>query len=52
MSKETRLPFSSSLSRSSKIFELVNSNVRGPTCESFDVFKYFKTFMDDFSKTT
>lgn len=52
MSKATRLPFSSSLSRASKMFELVHSDVWGPTSESFDGFKYFVIFVDDFSRAT
>ncbi|CAL8119109.1 unnamed protein product [Prunus armeniaca] len=36
LSKATRLPFNSSLSRASKCFELVHSDVWGPTSESFD----------------
>ena len=51
-SKFTRLPFSSSMSRASKPFELVHSDVWGPTIESFDGYKYFVIFVDDFSRTT
>ncbi|KAM2668187.1 hypothetical protein EV2_019802 [Malus domestica] len=52
LSKDTRLPFNSSLSRASKLFELVHSDVWGPTCESFDGYKYYVIFVDDFSRTT
>ena len=52
LSKATRLPFNSSLSRASKCFELVHSDVWGPTNESFDGYKYFVIFVDDFSRVT
>lgn len=52
LSKATRLSFNSSLSRASKCFELVHSNVWGPTSESFDGYKYFVIFVDDFSQVT
>ena len=52
LSKSTRLPFKSSLSRTSKCFELVHSDVWGPTSESFDGYKYFVIFVDDFSRVT
>ena len=51
-SKSTRLPFNLSLSKSSEMFELVHSNVWGPFSLSIDGFKYFVTFIDDFSKVT
>ena len=44
LSKATRLPLNSSLSRASKCFELVHSDVWGPTSESFDGYKYFVIF--------
>jgi hypothetical protein len=34
------------------MFELVHYNVWGPTIESFDGYKYFITFIDDFSRVT
>jgi len=34
------------------MFELVRSNVWGPTIESFDGYKYFITFVNDFSCVT
>ncbi|RVX15720.1 Retrovirus-related Pol polyprotein from transposon RE1 [Vitis vinifera] len=49
-SKSTRLPFNLSLSKSSEMFELVHSDVWGPFSLSIDGFKYFVTFIDDFSK--
>ena len=51
-SKSTRLPFNSSMSRASKLFELVHSDIWGPTIESFDGYKYFVTFVDDYSRIT
>ena len=51
-SKSTRLPFNLSLSKSSEMFELVHSDVWGPFSLSIDGFKYFVTFIDDFSKVT
>ena len=35
-----------------RCFELVHSDVWGPTIESFDGYKYFVTFVDDFSRVT
>jgi len=52
LSKSTRLPFSPSLSIANEMFELVHYNVWGPTIESFDGYKYFITFIDDFSRVT
>ncbi|XP_038704782.1 uncharacterized protein LOC120000736 [Tripterygium wilfordii] len=52
LSKSTRLSFPSSNSRSNKLFELVHSDVWGPVLESFDGYKYFVTFVDDFSRFT
>ncbi|KAL6278328.1 hypothetical protein ACE6H2_021929 [Prunus campanulata] len=52
LSKSTRLPFNSSKSRANKPFEIVHSDIWGPTIESFDGYKYFVTFVDDFSRTT
>ena len=52
LSKSSRLPFSSSLSRSSNPFEIVHSDIWGPVLESYDGFKYFVTFVDDFTKIT
>jgi len=49
LSKSTRLPFPSSTSYSVKPFDLVHSDVWGPVIESFDGYKYFITFVDDFS---
>ncbi|CAL2248738.1 unnamed protein product [Prunus armeniaca] len=40
------------MSRASKLFEIVHSNVWGPTFESFDGYKYFVTFVDDFSRVS
>ncbi|KAK9911087.1 hypothetical protein M0R45_035010 [Rubus argutus] len=52
LSKSSRLPFSSSLSRASKPFEIVHSDIWGPVLESYDGFKYFVTFVDDFTRIT
>lgn len=51
-SKSTRLPFNLSLSKTTQAFELVHSDVWGPFPSSLDGFKYFVTFIDDFSKVT
>ena len=51
-SKFARLPFNSSLSRASKPFEIVHSDIWGPINESFDGYKYFVTFVDDFTRIT
>ena len=34
------------------MFEVVHSDVWGPFFESFDGYKYFVTFIDDFSRVT
>ena len=52
LSKSARLPFSSSSNKTSQAFELVHSDVWGPFLESFDGYKYFVTFIDDFSRVT
>jgi hypothetical protein len=52
LSKSTRLPFPSSTSYSVKPFDLVHSDVWGPVIESFDGYKYFVAFVDDFSRFT
>ena len=53
MSKATRLPFVPSKSRTSKLFEVVHSDIWGPSrVESFDGYKYFVTFIDDYSRVT
>ncbi|KAM2621688.1 hypothetical protein TB2_026408 [Malus domestica] len=52
-SKSTRLPFPHSLSRATKVFEIVHSDIWGPaTLESFDGYRFFISFIDDFSRTT
>ena len=53
MSKATRLPFVSSKSRTSKLFEVVHSDIWGPSrVDSFDGYKYYVTFIDDYSRVT
>ncbi|KAM1501485.1 hypothetical protein ACFXTO_026964 [Malus domestica] len=52
LSKATRLPLGSSMSRVFHLFELVHFDIWGPTSESFDGYKYFITFVDDYSRTT
>ncbi|GJY88651.1 retrovirus-related pol polyprotein from transposon RE2 [Tanacetum coccineum] len=49
-SKSTRLPFNSSLSKTDQAFEIIHSDVWGPFPSSLNGFKYFITFIDDFSK--
>jgi gag-polypeptide of LTR copia-type len=52
-SKQTRLPFSLSTSVSNKCFDLIHSDVWGPApVDSYNNFKYFVTFIDDYSRTT
>jgi hypothetical protein len=34
------------------MFDIVHSDVWGPTIESFDGYKYFVSFVDDFSRVT
>ncbi|PRQ60643.1 putative RNA-directed DNA polymerase [Rosa chinensis] len=52
LSKSSRLPFTSSSSRASNPFEIVHSDIWGPVLESYDGFKYFVTFVDDFTRIT
>jgi hypothetical protein len=51
-SKSSRLPFKSSVTQTTQIFEIVHSDVWGPFSSSLDDFKYFVTFIDDFSRVT
>jgi Integrase core domain/GAG-pre-integrase domain len=53
LGKHTKLPFSLSKCKSKKLFKLIHSDVWGPVpVESFNGFKYFVIFIDNFSKTT
>jgi Integrase core domain len=53
LAKQTRLSFSLSTSISKAEFVLVHSDVWGPApVDSYNHFKYFITFIDDFSRTT
>jgi hypothetical protein len=53
LEKHTRLPFDLSNYKSNKPFELVHSDVWGPApIESFNGYRYFVIFIDDFLKTT
>ena len=53
LAKHTRLPFVSSNSKSNHIFELVQCDVWGlAPVNSYNDFKYFVTFIDDFSRLT
>ena len=52
LSKFARLPFSSSMSRASNPFEIVHSDIWGLVLESCDGYKYFVTFVDDFTRIT
>jgi Integrase core domain len=52
-SKQSRLPFPLSINKSAKCFDLIHSDVWGPApIDSYNHFKYFVTFIDDFSRTT
>ena len=48
-SKFARLPFGSSMSKSSTPFEMVHTDVWGPTFESIEGYKYFVIFVDDYT---
>jgi hypothetical protein len=53
LSKSTRLAFPISKSRATLPFEIVHSDVWGPaSLESFDGYKYYVTFIDDFTRIT
>jgi Integrase core domain/GAG-pre-integrase domain len=53
MAKQAKLPFSLSTSKTLSPFELVHSDVWGPApLMSYNGFKYFVLFIDDFSRTT
>jgi Integrase core domain len=50
---QTRLSFPSSTNKSKALFVLVHSDVWGPVpIISYNGFKYFVIFIDDFSRTT
>jgi hypothetical protein len=52
LGKHTRLPFNPSSCKSSKPFELIHSDVWDPApFESFNVYKYFIIFIDNFFRT-
>jgi hypothetical protein len=51
--KQTSLSFSLSTSVSNKYFDLIYSDVWGPApVDSYNNFKYFVTFIDDYSRNT
>jgi Integrase core domain/GAG-pre-integrase domain len=53
LAKQTRLPFSLSISKSKAPFELIHSDVWGPApTTSYNDFRYFVLFIDDFSRAT
>jgi len=53
MGKFTTLPFSNSESVSSSLFDLVHSNIWGPTpIDSYSGFKYYVSFINDYSRFT
>ena len=53
MSKFTRLPFPISNSRATQPFEIVHSDIWGPSSlESFDGYRFYITFIDDFTRLT
>jgi len=51
-SKSSKLPFNNSATHVSHVFELIHSDVWGPFDMSLDGYKYFVTFIDDFSRVT
>ncbi|WVY94711.1 hypothetical protein V8G54_033799 [Vigna mungo] len=53
ISKQRKLPFSNSSSKTMKIFDLIHIDIRGP-CNILSMrgFKYFLTIVDDFSRYT
>jgi Integrase core domain/GAG-pre-integrase domain len=52
-SKQTRLPFTLSTSKTLIFFELVHSDVWGPPLiTSYNIFCYYVIFINDFSRTT
>jgi hypothetical protein len=51
-SRSFRLPFKSSVSQTTQIFEIVHSDVWRPFSSSFDDFKYCVTFIDNFFRVT
>lgn len=51
LARHTRLPFTSSNTRSSEVFVLLHLDVWGPyNIPTFDGNKYFLTIVDDFSR--
>jgi hypothetical protein len=52
MAKSHQLPYPKSTSVSTSPLELVFSDVWGPASESFDRFKYYVSFIDDYNKFT
>lgn len=51
--KKVCIPFNNSSSMSFIPFMLIHSNLWGPCCiDSYDGFKYFVLFIDDYSRTT
>jgi hypothetical protein len=53
MAKQSRLSFSLSKSKTKNLFELVHSDVRGlAPITSYNGFRYFVLFIDDFSRAT
>jgi hypothetical protein len=51
--RKTHLPFPLSKCKSKKPFELIHSDVWEPApLDSFNGYKYFVIFIDDFSRTT
>jgi hypothetical protein len=52
LAKSHQLPYTISIHRSSKLFELIFSNVWGPAPVSVGGYKYYISFIDDFIKFT
>jgi hypothetical protein len=52
LAKSHQLPYSSSIHHSTKPLELIFSDVWGPAPTSVGGYKYYISFIDDFSKFT
>ena len=49
---QTRLPFNKNTRKTTRPFELVHTDICGPFPASYDGYKYFVTFTDDFTRFT
>jgi hypothetical protein len=53
LGKQTKLSFCDSNSKSNEVFKLIHSDVWGPTSiDSYNGFKYYIIFIDNFSRAT